>query len=478
MTSSAIACFGPFRLLSRERRLLEGERPVRLGARATDLLIALVQNAGEVLSHKQLLARAWPHAVVEEACLRAQISALRKALGQRPSGQDFIANIPGRGYSFVASVNTAAAQGEPPSPGAQQNLPVRLSRTIGRADTIQAVLSLLAGRRLVTIVGPGGIGKTTAALAAAEQSLGRFADGVRFVDLSAVQDPGSVAASIAAAMGLNVDASAPIDSLVGQVRGLATLLVIDTCEHLVDAVAATAVQLLEGARDLRILATSREPLRVVGEAVHRLSALSTPPCHAASISAEQALRYPAVELLVERAGECLAGFELTDADAGVAAEICRRVDGNPLAIELAAARISFYGLRGLLGRLCDGLHVLSNGTRMTSPRHRTLCTLLDWSFDLLSPHGRAVLCRLSVFSGPFTLAAAAAVVSDNSLDPDAAADQVIDLALKSLVVAEPGGDAMRYRLAGTTRAYASEKLSSCEDAEQVLARYAHWQSAR
>ena len=479
MTRPAVARFGSFRLNYAERLLVEGARPVPLGARTLDLLIALVENAGEIVSKKQLLARAWPHTVVAEGALRVHISALRKALGDSPCSPRFIASIPGRGYSFVAAVLNADAQARGPADAVrptQHNLPNRLTRMLGRAEAVEPIAALLDERRLVTLVGPGGIGKTTTALAVAERCLPNFSDGVRFVDLSTIRDSGEVVLSIANGIGVDLATLVPREGLVAQVRDLKMLVVIDNCEHVNNAVALAATGLLKGARGLRILATSREPLCVECETVSRLASLPTPPSDFTMMTAEQARRYLAVELLVERAGEWQAGFQLSDTDAEIAAEVCRRLDGIPLAIELAAARIGFFGLRGLRDRIKDNLRVLCGSTRMGLSRHQSLRALLDWSFDLLSPASQVVFRRLAVFSGCFTLEAATTVASGAGVDPDVVVDQVIDLAQKSMVVARACGEAMHYRLLDTTRVYASERLLESKEVDRVFERHANWLS--
>jgi len=480
MTPPVAISFGPFRLIASQRLLLDGDTPVRLGGRAIDLLIALVDRAGEVVGKDELLARVWPETVVEEASLRVHIGALRKALGDGQGGQRFITNVPGRGYSFVGRL-VVSGSADGPVPAAQttpHNLPVSLTRMVGQARAVDALFNVLSERRLVTVVGPGGIGKTTTALAVAERSLGRFEGGVHFVDLAVLRDPALVASSISSAIGAPVDAAAPLDGLVTHLRGKHLLLILDNCEQVVDAVATIAVHLLKGAGALRVLATSREPLRAEGEVVHRLASLSAPPRGTTQETAGQAMAWPAIQLLVERANASQDGFELADADAETAAEICRRLDGMPLAIELAAVRIGFFGLRGLLEHLNDSLRILSSGHRTALPRHQTLRALLDWSFDLLVPEVQTVLRRLSVFAGPFSLEAAATVVADEALPGDAVLEHVVDLALKSLVSTDLDGDAMRYRLLDTTRAYAADKLARSGELADVMERYAVWLATR
>jgi predicted ATPase/DNA-binding winged helix-turn-helix (wHTH) protein len=474
--------FGPFRLVASQRLLLEGDKAVRLGGRAIDLLIALVDQAGQLVSKDALMSRVWPDTVVEEASLRVHIGALRKALGDGQGGQRFITNVPGRGYCFVGEVerfDLERAEEAAPAIATPHNLPVSLTRMIGQGHAVSSISTALSERRLVTLVGPGGIGKTTTALAVAESCLSSYADGVHFVDLAVIRDGRLLPASVASALTQSLSSDAPIEGLIDKLRDKRMLLVFDNCEQVVDAAAAAAVQLLKGCSGLRILATSREPLRAEGEVVHRLASLGLPPRTNRLATAAEAMAWPAIQLFVERSSASYDGFELGDDDAEDAAEICRRLDGMPLAIELAAVRIGFFGLKGLLARLNDSLRILSSGHRTALPRHQTLRALLDWSFDLLPPPEQKVLQRLSVFTGPFTLDAAVDVVTDrDGLQPDVVLEHVVDLALKSLVTTDFNGDSMRYRLLDTTRAYATEKLVASGDLPESMRRYATWLNSR
>ncbi len=474
--------FGSMRLFRKNRLLLDGETPVRLGSRAFDLLVVLVEHAGQVVTKEQLVARVWPRSFVEETSLRVHIGALRKVLGDGQEGFRYIVNVPGRGYSFVAPVTTLSARERPPAPVASPaafapkprlrttNLPARLTRMLGRQGDVSTVTSLLKTRRLVTIAGAGGIGKTTLALAVAEEVLGQFDDAI-FVDLAVLSDGDLIASSIGSTLGVCVSTDAPMRSLANQLADKRLLLLLDNCEHVIEKAAQLAVLLLRSAPALRILATSREPLRADGEHVRRLSPLASPP-ESATLTAGEAMAFPAVQLLIERVTSSSDSFLLLDPDATAAAELCRRLDGIPLAIELAAVRVGFFGMRELLARLDDRLRLLSNGHRTVLPRHQTLRALYDWSYHLLTEPSQAALRRLSVFPGAFSLESAVALASSPGDDPVEAEERVIDLAAKSLIAIDLGNESARYRLLESTRAYAAEKLAQSGEREDIRHRHA------
>jgi predicted ATPase len=455
--------FGPFRLLPTRRVLLEGEKPVRLGSRAFDILVALVERGGELVSKDELMARVWPGIFVDESNLKVQIAGLRRVLGDRRGSNRYLATISGRGYRFVAPVTIAEVL---PTPAERaHNLPAPIARMIDRTDAMAALAAQLQRHRLVTIVGPGGIGKTTVALAAARGLLGAYEHGIGFVDLAPVVDPRFVPSALADALGPDIGSDHSTRGLIAALRGKPMLLVLDNCEHVIEAAAALAAELLNGAPGIRLLATSREPLRAEGEHVHRLSPLETPPL-STGLTAAAALASPAVQLFVERAAGTLGGFELGDDDAPLVADICRRLDGVPLAIELAAARIDAFGVRGLAAYLDDALQLLTGGRRPGQPRHHSLRANLDWGHDLLREEERVVLRRLAIFAGGFTLEAATAVAAAEVVAC------VANLVAKSLIAADVGGALQRYRLLETTRAYALEKLAASGELEAVKRRYA------
>ncbi|MGE0714641.1 MAG: winged helix-turn-helix domain-containing protein, partial [Alphaproteobacteria bacterium] len=378
--ASRTLAFGPFRLMPARQLLLDGDVPVRLGSRALDILVALAERQGELVGKDELAARVWPGTIVGEASLRVHVSALRKALGDAQSGERYIANVPGRGYRFVAPVQVTEAE-TPAAPVAESatahNLPAPTSRLVGRDDVVRAVTEQIAERRFVTIVGAGGIGKTTVAVAAAGALIGHYPDGVWFVDLARVTDPGHVASAIAAELGVPVVSDVALPGLVAHLAGRRTLLLLDSCEHVVDAAAAVAEAVLAGADRVHILATSREALRATGEHVHRLAPLAAPE-NFDGITPDALLGFPAAQLFTERASAEDDGFALTVANAPLVGEICRRLDGIALAIELAAARVAVFGVAGLAARLDDRMRLLTSGRRVAVPRHRTLRATLDW----------------------------------------------------------------------------------------------------
>jgi len=476
MDGDAIS-FGPFRLLAAQRLLLEGEKPVRIGSRAFDILAALVERAGEVVGKGELIARAWPETFVEEANLKIQVSALRRALGDGQGGNRYVVTVPGRGYNFVAPVNLE----EPPqaslspitAPPGMHNLPLAITRMIGREEAVAALVSRLSRQRLVTIVGPGGIGKTTVALAVAEPMISSYEHGVWLVDLAPVSDPRLVPTAVATVLGLGVRTDDPIPGLVAGLKGERMLLLLDNCEHVIDAVASLAAAILSGASGVSILATSREPLGVAGENGYRLEPLRSPqPSY--RLTAAEAEAFPAVQLFVERVTEVVEDFVLTDANAPSVVEICRRLDGLPLAIEFAACRVAVLGVASLAAGLDDSLRLLGARRRTAGPRHRTMRVVVDWSYGLLSEDEQLFFRDLGTFAGGFTVEAAAAVALDAASTRTDAIDRLADLVAKSLVVADVSGAEPRFRLLYTTRAYAVEKLEDSGERDRIARRHAEY----
>jgi len=469
--------FGSFRLIPTQRLLLRDGNPLRLGSRALDILIALVENAGETIHKDRLIARTWPDTVVDEGALRVHVAALRKALGDGSAGKRYITNDPGRGYAFVAPITRDQQYAAPALPDAANtanNLPVPLTRIVGRDDIIAAVATQLAQRRFLSIVGPGGIGKTTVAVAVAEAVTPAYADGVWFVELASLPDPDLVPSALGTVLGISLSGAHPVSGLAAWLRDKRALIVFDSCEHVIGAVAPLAEAVLKAAPQVHILVTSREPLRAEGEWLHRLASLELPPDSDAP-SAAEALRYSAVQLFNERAMAAADGFTFGDANAAAVLEICRRLDGVPLALELAAARIDVFGVRELAAHLDDRFRVLTSGRRTALPRHQTLGATLDWSYQLLSEAERTVLRRLAVFAGDFPLEAAVAVAAD--IAPSEVVDHIGNLVAKSLVTADLRGETPRYRLLDTTRLYAFDKLRSSTELHEAARRHAEYYRA-
>ncbi|MFO1323964.1 MAG: winged helix-turn-helix domain-containing protein [Burkholderiales bacterium] len=472
--------FGRFELDLPGHRLLEDGRPVALGARAFDLLVVLVERAGQLVTKNDLLARVWPGLVVEENNLQVQVSTLRKLLG--PSA---LATVPGRGYRFELPVANQAESWPRPDPDAAPpaapaptrprtatNLPPRLSSLYGRADDVAAVKALLTRHAVVTIAGAGGIGKTRLAEAvAAEVAVEGAADhpaGVWWIELAPLADGAYVPSAVARVLGVQLPADRPpVDTLSAVLASQRLLLVLDNCEHLTDDVASFVESIGAAAAGVRVLVTSQESLKVADEHVYRLGALAIPSENADRSGSHGG----AVELFVARAQGVNPRFELTASNEPAIVEICRRLDGIPLAIELAAARLPLLGVEGLRTRLGERFSVLTAGARVRLRRHQTLRATLEWSHSLLAPDEQTVFRRLGVFAGSFTLEAAQHVVHDERIDPWAALDILGTLVDKSLVLAE-GDSVPRYRLLETTRAYAVERLGEAGETEAMLRRHA------
>ena len=456
-SAETLIAFGPFRLHPSRHLLLRGNRPVPIGSRALEILITLVDRAGELVTKDRLVAQAWPHSIVEESSLRAQIAALRKVLKDSPDESRYIVAVPGRGYRFVAATSREeGGSSSGPVSARTAYLPVRLTSVIGRAEAIRLLSVRLKRCRFVTVVGHGGVGKTTVAVATAEEISGLYRDGVCFVDTTLV-DPGLLPSVLASALRLSIISDSMLDDLAAQLRHKQVLIVLDNCERIADAVARATERILQCAPDVHILATSREPLRAEGESVYRLQPLDTPPT-VAGLSAAQALNFPSVELFVERATARIEGFTLCDADAPVVGDICRQLDGIALAIELAAGRVDAYGLRGIAERLGDRFRLLKGGRRTALQRHQTLAATLDWSYDVLPEGERVILRRLAVFAGGFTFDSAAALSAGMDMFSTDIVDGMANLVSRSLVAADVNRVPPRYRLLETTRAYALERL--------------------
>ncbi|MHC8367478.1 ATP-binding protein [Pseudomonas sp. ZT5P21] len=466
----AVVQFGPYAFHLRQRLILDGDRPLRMGGRALDILQVLVQRAGTVVSKDELIALVWPTSVVEEINLRVHIAALRRALGDGQDGRRYIVNIPQRGYSFIAAVQRVPACSLAPVEAVQKlqhNLPTRLTPVIGRDSIVGSLVRQLPVRRFMSLVGPGGIGKTTVAVRVAELLLQHYQDGVWRVDLAAIHDPAQVVDQLTRTLELEV--GTPLDTLTQR----HALLVLDNCEHLLERCRSLVEDLLKSAPRLSILVTSREPLQALGETVQRLPPLAVPPASALNSVAE-AMGYSAVQLFVSHARTRQQGFALREQDLNVVREICRRLDGLPLAIELAAAQIDALALVGVRAQLDNCFQLLTQGRRTAVPRHQTLKAALDWSYEQLSPLEQIVLQRLAVFKMAFTLDAAIGVLGCAALLPGRLVEVVESLALKSLLSLEQSGGLSRYRFLNTTHTYALEKLEYSGELRAFEMRYARY----
>jgi len=474
--------FAHFELLGTERRLLVDGQDAPLGARAFDLLVALIERRDRTVGKDELLDVVWPGLVVEGNNLQVQISTLRKVLGPRA-----ISTIPGRGYRFALEVSDPGSGHTGPDDAANRatiahpsaptvgnarpqhgNLAEMLPELIGRAGDVASLLAAIGAHRLVSVVGAAGIGKTRLAQAAAHALRREFEDGVWMVELSPVGDPALLPAAVAQALGVTLAGKRSAqDEVIDALRNRAVLLVLDNCEHLVDAASAFAQAVRHRAPEAHLLITSQELLRIADEHLYHAATLSvpaTPDLMSARVSG-------AVALLVNRVQALRPTFALTEQNCADVVDICRRLDGLPLAIELAAARVPLLGTAGVRERLDERFRMLTGGVRTALRRHQTLREAIDWSHGLLDADERAVFRRAGVFAGTFTMNAAQQVLGDEQIDAWEVLEHLGALIDKSLVLAEVS-EPPRYRLLESTRAYALEKLRDAGETDATRERHA------
>jgi predicted ATPase/DNA-binding winged helix-turn-helix (wHTH) protein len=469
---------GPWEVDLSKRELRSEGEPVSLGGRAFDLLAALVRSAGELVTKDELMAQVWPGAVVEESTLQVHISAIRKALG---SARGMLQTNSGRGYHLLG--NWTVRQGQPdsraahenPAPSAvpsfSSNIPVAGSRLMGREKLTQEVQDLLSAYRVATLTGPGGIGKTALAMQVAHDAFPGFEGDVLAVELVGLADPRLVPSAVAGVLDLMLGGDIiSADAVARAIGERKLLLVLDNCEHVIDAVAGLTEAVLRRCSRTLILTTSREVLRVDGEYVYRVPPLDVPPKH--DEDPDSLLRHGAVQLFVARTTTLRSDFKADSETLPIIAAICRRLDGIPLAIEFAAARTATLGVRQVAARLDDRFRLLTDGRRTALPRHQTLRAALDWSYELLSEPEQQLLRRLAVFVAGFTLDAAIAVMRETGQSGATVIDGVAALVCKSLLMLDGSSEEKCWRMLETIRAYALERLAECGEAAAAARNHA------
>ena len=470
--------FGPYLVCPGERTLKRNGQLLQIGDKVLDLLLAFIVNPGEILSKSDLAHRVWRRPFIEDGSLRVAIGALRKLLGQTEEGGDYVINVVGRGYALSPTVKFERW----PEPGAQFHprprqtvgtangrLPPLLTPVFGRRHDIQRITDLLSQSRFITVVGPGGIGKTTVAISCA--SLRADADGgACFVDLAPIRDLTLVPSRIATALGAE-QSSDPLDFISNHLASQRLLLILDNAEHVADSVARVVAEILGGAPHVKVIVTSREPLAAAGETVYRLEPLKLPPT-SYGLSAAEAMKYDAIELFVDRVQANAPGFSLTDVLAPAAAEICQKLDGVALAIRLAAGRVQAFGVNGIARLLESKLDLLSQNQRTAPSRHQTLKAAFDWSYDLLSSDEQALLASMAIFSHSFSLEAIQRVATASEDPVGKILAMIGDLVAKSLVSFIDDESGARYRLLETVRVFALARLEESGARPRIARRHA------
>ena len=458
--------FGSFQVLTSQRQLSRGGVPVTLGGRAFDLLNVLLERPGEVVTKENLTRRVWPNVVVVEAALRVQMSELRKALGDEEGGSGYIKTIPGRGYCLAAPVQRRRRRAD--EVRAHAVLPP-LRWMAGREPTVKLVSQALGANRLVTVAGPGGIGKTTVAIAVGHKLRDEHGLRVLFFDLGAVARGELLLAHMALQLGLG--GADPLSDLLLMLDDQRSLVVLDCCEHLIDGVSDLAGQLRANTKDCQVLCTSRETLSIPGERIINLPPLGYPVARP-DLMAEEALQYPAIQLLCEAAAASWNEFALTDEDAPAAAEICRKLDGVALALGLAGARVGAFGMRVLAQLLDQSATLYWKGRRTAPDRQMSLAATLEWSYGLLDPREQSLLRALSTFAAGFDLAAAGAIGgATGEVD---VIELLPALVAKSLVQVSLEAAGPLYRLLDMTRSFAREKVEASGETGLLTRRHADY----
>ena len=460
-------------------------RPAAIGSRAFDVLEKLAESAGQLVTKDALIAHVWPGVNVGENTLQVHVAAIRKALGP---DRAMLKTASGRGYRLMGGWRVrdghgatsgattkhdgdrkpAAATDAPSS-----NLSARNTGLIGRKEACTQLRDRLTAYRVVTLIGPGGIGKTSLATEVARSALGDYADGAWLVDLAAFQDPKLVASAVAATLGLKLSSEMITPEAVTRAIGnSARLLVLDNCEHVVEAAAQFAEAVVQRCPNVTVLATSREMLWIAGECVYRVPPLDIPATEREEPG--RLLERSAVELFVARTQALDSAFSASADNAQAIAAICRHLDGIPLAIELAAARAATLGVRQVAAGLADRFTLLTSRRRTALSRHQTLRASLDWSYRLLTHPEQRLLQHLAVFTGDFSLEAVSAVTKGIKSNLNAIGDNIADLVAKSLVIFDGTTTPNRWRLLETIRAYALEELKASGEYKATVRRHAEY----
>lgn len=461
----------------KDRQLLVHGPPVAIGERAFEILTLLVHSREQLVSKDQIIQRVWSGVPIGDNALEVHVSSIRKALGPE---RGLLKTAYGRGYRMLGRWD-ADARDRPHAgldDGASQflspirsNLPLPATAMIGRDADAVAVSTLLTKHRLVTLVGTGGIGKTRLGLAVAHRQATQYSDGVWFVELGTLSDAAMVPSAAAAALGIDISNGNTLETIARSIADKRLLVVLDTCEHVVEAATHLAEELLRRCPELRMLATSQEPLRADSEAVFSVMPLSVP---GDDMSSQQIATSSAVQLFLARAAAATQSFPTDSKTIELVGLACRRLDGIPLALELAAARAVTLGMELLVARLDDRLQLLSGGRRTALPRHQTLRATLDWSYGLLPDNEQAVLRRLAIFAGSFDIDAATCVAFSEDIPPDLVVNCVAELVAKSLIVSDTTALDRQYRLLQSTRAYALGKLNHSDEQAQAAKHHARY----